>query len=250
MTNNKESFILFYDLEDQTENFTSAELGDLLRAIFAYEKRGVKPEGLSTVVQVAFSFVAPQLDRNRASYNNKVNARRVAGSKGGQNSAAARNARQSSEASKSKQNDQMLENEANVAEHVPEHVPGCDPGCDPGCVPECSLESEGTEVTSLPTQTLHKHGAYGWIQLTEAQYHQLLNDLGKPELDRCINYIDESAQATSNKNGWKDWNIVLQRCHKGGWGVNQQRGDSKNAQQPEPARDASYYTAGFPSADG
>lgn len=63
-----------------------------------------------------------------------------------------------------------------------------------------------------------KYGDSGWVLLTDEEYRRLLNDLGEAELKRCIAYIDESAQITGNKNKWKDWNRVIRRCSREGWG--------------------------------
>lgn len=60
------------------------------------------------------------------------------------------------------------------------------------------------------------------MQLSDEQYGSLLRDLGQVELDRCISYIDESAQSSGNKNRWKDWNLVIRRCHREGWGLRRQ----------------------------
>lgn len=68
------------------------------------------------------------------------------------------------------------------------------------------------------------YGQYGWVKLTEDEYSRLLNDLGEAETKRCITYIDESAQATGNKNKWRDWNLVVRRCSKQRWGLSQQQG--------------------------
>lgn len=83
-----------------------------------------------------------------------------------------------------------------------------------------------------PKSSKHKYGEYGWVQLTEEQYSKLQQDMGQAELERCIAYIDESAQSSGNKNRWKDWNLVIRRCHREGWGL---RG--KNTAQPS---DTSY----------
>lgn len=64
-----------------------------------------------------------------------------------------------------------------------------------------------------------KYGQYGRVLLTDEEHARLLKDLGNEELSRCIQYIDESAQSTGNKNGWKDWNLVLRRCSKQKWGL-------------------------------
>ena len=64
----------------------------------------------------------------------------------------------------------------------------------------------------------HARGEYGWVKLTNEQYGKLLADLGEEELSRCIRYIDEAAQQTGNKNKWKDWNLIIRKCSRDGWG--------------------------------
>ena len=70
-----------------------------------------------------------------------------------------------------------------------------------------------------PKEPTKDYGRYGRVRLTDDAYARLLNDLGETELNRCIAYIDESAQSTNNKNGWKDWNVVIRRCSRGQWGL-------------------------------
>lgn len=76
----------------------------------------------------------------------------------------------------------------------------------------------------------HKHGANGWVLLTDDQYKKLLHDLGPAELERCITYVDESAQITKNKNGWKDWNLLIRKCHREQWGAKYPK--QKASEQP------------------
>lgn len=68
------------------------------------------------------------------------------------------------------------------------------------------------------SSSFKKYGVYGWVKLSDAQYTKLVADLGQSELDRCIQYVDEYAQLTGNKKGYKDWNIVIRRCSREGWG--------------------------------
>ena len=72
-----------------------------------------------------------------------------------------------------------------------------------------------------PLSPVKRYGAYGWVQLSDEQHSRLLSDLGQQELDRCIQYVDESAQLTGNKNHWKDWNLTIRKCHRDGWGQKQ-----------------------------
>ena len=70
-----------------------------------------------------------------------------------------------------------------------------------------------------PEEPRHKYGEYGWVKLTDAEYDRLLRDLGHAELERCIRYVDESAQSNNNRNKWTDWNLVVRKCHRDRWGV-------------------------------
>lgn len=79
-----------------------------------------------------------------------------------------------------------------------------------------------------PAPTRRKYGTYGWVRLTDDEHARLEHDLGAVELARCIAYVDESAQGNGNKNRWKDWNLVIRRCSRDGWGRNRQQGDDKS----------------------
>ena len=63
-----------------------------------------------------------------------------------------------------------------------------------------------------------KYGEFGWVKLTDDQYNKLLSELGQVELDRCIQYVDEYAEQTGNKRGYKNWYVVIRRCFREGWG--------------------------------
>lgn len=92
--------------------------------------------------------------------------------------------------------------------------------------PEVRLVEDRENTASpeaLPTRTekpkRKSYGQFGWVKLSDEEYNRLLNDLGETELKRCIAYVDEAAQLTGNKNKWRDWNLVLRRCHRDGWGL-------------------------------
>lgn len=87
------------------------------------------------------------------------------------------------------------------------------------------------EEDPRPEIVRHRYGQYGWVRLTDEEYDRLLTDLGEAELNRCIQYVDESAQSNGNKNKWKDWNLVVRKCHRDGWG--------KQADRPAGSRKGS-----------
>lgn len=68
-----------------------------------------------------------------------------------------------------------------------------------------------------PEVKRHKHGTYGRVLLSDEELQRLYDDLGEAETNRCIAYIDESAEANGNKNKWKNWNLVIRKCHREGW---------------------------------
>lgn len=84
------------------------------------------------------------------------------------------------------------------------------------------LDSNESKVDKPPRTASkperHKFGQYGWVKLSDDEYNRLSSDLGENEVKRCITYLDESAQSTGNKNKWRDWNLVIRRCSREGWG--------------------------------
>ena len=88
-------------------------------------------------------------------------------------------------------------------------------------------DREGENVAGkppAPTKPIRKaYGEFGWVKLSDDEYNRLSNDLGEAEVKRCIAYVDESAQTTGNKNKWRDWNLVIRKCHKQGWGTTVQQ---------------------------
>ena len=82
-----------------------------------------------------------------------------------------------------------------------------------------------------PEVVRHRYGQYGWVRLTDEESGRLLKNLGEAELARCIQYVDESAQSNGNKNKWKDWNLVVQKCHREKWGLHR-GGAQASGQKP------------------
>lgn len=95
-------------------------------------------------------------------------------------------------------------------------------------------DTSGALQKKTVKEPVHKHGEYGWVKLTDKQYSKLLADLGEEELNRCIQYIDELAQSTTNKNKWSDWNLVIRRCSRESWG-------SRNSQTDGSKKSGSAY---------
>lgn len=109
---------------------------------------------------------------------------------------------------------------------------------------DCNCEPLSSYVPVIQSNSIqyegahaHKYGEYGWVKLSDTQYQKLQKELGQDELDRCIRYVDECAQQTGNKNKWKDWNLVIRRCNRDGWGSGH---EANSARCAEPV---TYYHA-------
>ena len=79
----KKSFILYESYETQFGLLSLEQRGELITAIFAYERSGIPPEGLSPVVEMAFSFIRGALDRDREEYEEVSRRNSENGKKGG-----------------------------------------------------------------------------------------------------------------------------------------------------------------------
>lgn len=101
----------------------------------------------------------------------------------------------------------------------------------------------GITDSSITNQVRHPHGEYGWVHLSKEEYACLLKEMGPTELDRCITYIDEAAQSNGNKNGWKDWNLIIRRCHREKWGIH------CTTQQAYPGSESGVQYCGYENWD-
>ena len=175
-------------------------------AICLYALRGIEPDldSLSDAAAVAFIVAKPNLDASKR--------KAESGKKGGESKQTESKRKQTE--SKTDSDESKKENK-DKKENKKED--------------KNKKEREDECPPPTPSPIKHKHGEYGRVLLTDEQYAKLLGDLGEAELARCIAYVDESAQRTGNKNGWKDWALVIRKCHREGWGMREnQRERSSN----------------------
>lgn len=78
-----------------------------------------------------------------------------------------------------------------------------------------------SKAKKKPEDRPHKHGPHGHVRLTDAEHTRLIKDYGEPAVTHMIAYIDGRAQETGNRCGWKDWNAVIRRGIREGWGPRQ-----------------------------
>ena len=175
----REGFVVYHELLKWLEPYGDTERGRLFTAMLNYSVTGEEP-GLSGAERFIWPAIREKIDRDREAYEERC--------------ATNRNNRQRS---KTIVNDRQR-----------------------NAPTETKTGTETRTKTKSPSGSISRaRGEYGWVKLTDAQYEKLLADLGQEELDRCIRYVDESAQKTRNKNKWSDWNLVIRSCHRDGWGL-------------------------------
>lgn len=187
-----------------------ADRAEAYDALCAYALYGTEPDlsQMSDSAAVVFMLAKPNLDSSR---RKATNGKRGGESKQGEEeSAPEAPLKQEEPASKPQANGKQTESKKEIEKEI-----------------EIEKEKE-YECNNIPPKSSpqgdarpekHKYGQYGWVRLTAEEYARLVADLGGEEAARCIRYVDESAQANGNKNKWKDWDLVLRKCHAQGWGL-------------------------------
>lgn len=78
----KKSFLLYHDYAVHIAKLSDEDAGKLFKAVFDYVEGGEIPS-ISPAADMAFSFIAAQLDRDRQKYEHKCEVNAVNGRKGG-----------------------------------------------------------------------------------------------------------------------------------------------------------------------
>lgn len=205
----QEKLVLFPEVYTNAVKMTDAQFGVLMRSVFEYRFEGRAYEGDDLAVDVSFRTVAGQIDRYaEICETNSSNA------KGEEDSVTETNEIQGNTAERS-------QNRQNTP---PNPIPN------PYPFPNSSKDKTAEKP---PTPVRKEFSRYGWVKLTQEEYDRLVADWGEAEARRCIAYVDESAQSTKNKNKWRDWNLVVRRCHRDGWGKNTPPQGGRGSQMPD-----------------
>ena len=206
---------LFEPLEDE-------EIGRLIRVMMEYKDGGdPQPKGNE---RFAWPSVRRDIDQARAAYENECERQRKNGTKGGRPpkeqkpSGFFENPKNPVVFSENPKNPVVFEKTQKSKNKTNQSKANQDISPDG--------ESIAPDGAAPAKETKKSFGQYGWVKLTDGEYRRLLNDLGQAEVERCIAYIDESAQSSGNKNHWRDWNLVVRRCHRDGWGPGTAAGKS------------------------
>lgn len=195
--------MLYFEIRPSLKRLSDEEKGRLFEAILDYGENGTAP-GFDGALGIVWDFIQPRIDADSQRYQKVSEARSAA--------AAAR---------WEQKNMQTNANDAN-AFFAMQTMPTTTTTT---TTTSSSTERVAPGETAAPADgqkpDRKKYGQYGWVMLTESDYNRLLNDFGQPEVERCIAYVDESAQMTRNKNKWRDWALTIRRCAREGWGLRQ-----------------------------
>lgn len=176
----------YYTWLEAMEELTDAEKGRLFVALLEYGRSGARPQ-LRGNERFVFSAIKWAIDRDKEAYAARCRQNR-------KNRTTVNDGQPSS--TTVHDGDQYKEKEKDKDK-------------------EESITTGRKRPGTLPRK---ERGEYGWVKLTDAELERLVAEFGEAETARAIQYIDESAQSTGNKNKWKDWNLVVRKCIRGKWG--------------------------------
>ena len=212
MAKQEEGMSLFPEVFTTTRKLSDEQFGALIRAARQYQLDGSEYSGDDIAVDVAFQFISNQIDRKADATSKR---------------SSAANKRWSKDDASGMQSDaQPMQTDA---KHMQTDASGMQSDAPIHSIPIHSKEESKADKPPAPAkkEARKSYGSFGWVKLTDEEYNRLLNDLGQAEVKRCIAYVDESAQTTRNKNKWRDWNLVIRKCSRDGWGL-----DRKNTHKP------------------
>lgn len=207
---NAENLILFPEVEIIARRLTPEQFGHLMLSILAYRFREEPYNGSDSLVALAFDVVANQIDRGR-----DVSQKRAqAGRSPKKPEANANKAEQTETKAAPVQSNPVQSNpiqsnpvqSSPVQDNTQKNIPS-------------TKSNPGKGAAAPQTERKKSYGKFGWVKLEPREYEALKAELGEGELDRCITFLDEAAQCTGNKNRWKDFGLVIQRCSREGWGI-------------------------------
>lgn len=206
----QETLTIFPEIEDTTKMMSNEQFGELMRAVMAYRFRGEEYTGRDVAVNVAFQFMSSQVDRSETAKAARSKAAHGRWNTKDDAEGMQTDAKPMQSDANDMQNDaEGMQTDAPVQSYPVQSSPI-----------QSNSKSKKADKPPAPTNEVRKsYGTYGWVKLTVEEYHRLLNDLGEAEVKRCIAYVDESAQTTRNKNKWRDWNLVIRKCSRDGWGT-------------------------------
>jgi hypothetical protein len=206
---------LFVDSLEKYQKLNDTEFGRLIRAALSYKAMGVEVE-LTGRESLLWDGMKLDIDRDNERYAIQASINSENGKKGGR----PKKRTKANESEKNRMGFSKTEKSQDKDKDKDKDILSPNVDSIGGAIAPPRPRAPAKEPR-------HKHGEYGWVLLTDAEYARLVKDLGDAEAKRCISYVDESAQKSGNKNRWKDWNLTVRTCHRDHWGQQQARATAK-----------------------
>lgn len=270
----KNSFVVYSQWATIIANLPDEQAAILSKAICC-KHLGIEYEITDPTIKAVFISIEQKLDADNENYKKTCEARAKSGRKGGSASAAEKvesteerdDSNSDNEASKSKQNEAKASKSSFCLANEAKESKSKQNGGDNEYEYENENENEsptGTKEKSVardartPThetaeeparskEPKHKHGEYGHVRLTDAEFVRLKTKHGEAETEAAIRAVDEYVE-TSGKKPYKNYALALEK-----WGYRAAREQLQREQadwQSVPAVARSGSTGGRAAPGG
>lgn len=272
----KNSFVVYSQWATIIANLPDEQAAILSKAICC-KHLGIEYEITDPTIKAVFISIEQKLDADNENYKKTCEARAKSGRKGGSASAAEKvdgaeerdDSNSDKEASKSKQNEAKaskssfcLANEAKASkskqnggdneyeyEYENENENESPTGTKEKSVARDARTPahETAEEPARSKEPKHKHGEYGHVRLTDAEFVRLKTKHGEAETEAAIRAVDEYVE-TSGKKPYKNYALALEK-----WGYRAAREQLQREQadwQSVPAVARSGSTGGRAAPGG
>ena len=187
---------------------TDMQKGKLLGFMMDYQFEGIEPENLPRSLGFAWPYIKKDLDDARRQYETSV--------KNGRKGGRPRKQPFQIQEERWKENPNNLEESKSIQKKGNTRSKSKTRSNSMSNINTGSAPAEGSAGVDGEKKT---YGEFGWVKLTDGQYEDLRQRMTEEELRRCITHVDELTQSTLNRNRWKDWYILIRRCHDQQWYV-------------------------------
>ena len=177
---NKKRFYLYTDYKKHLSLLSLEQKGQLMDAIFAHAE-GEDVE-LTGVVEMAFSFIAAQMDRDNENYELICEKRRESGAKGGLAKASKAKQKLAKASKSSKSKDIDIDIDIDIDKDI-----------------------DKEKVKEVKTA----YGEYAHVKLTKTEYQKMISDFGQDKTDKAIKFFDEYIEDKGYKS--KSHNLAMRR---------------------------------------
>ena len=249
----KNSFVVYSQWATIIANLPDEQAAILSKAICC-KHLGIEYEITDPTIKAVFISIEQKLDADNENYKKTCEARAKSGRKGGSASAAEKvesteerdDSNSDNEASKSKQNGGDNESEY---EYENENENESPTGTKEKSVARDARTPthETAEEPARSKEPKHKHGEYGHVRLTDAEFVRLKTKHGEAETEAAIRAVDEYVE-TSGKKPYKNYALALEK-----WGYRAAREQLQREQadwQSVPAVARSGSTGGRAAPGG